>query len=276
MEQTKGYLRLKGKIWNLNNKDAKETQYNRWLSFGLQTNKDNSIFLQVGDKKDSSLTIKIKGEGMEQVEEVKEQDAIKRVKELFKDGDSVYINARVNVNSYFKSIGYVVNQIYIEKDALDFNAADFQETNELNQTVIITEKPENKTVKVGLTTFKGEMVEQELKLSDEDVNDFFVENVKVGDALRVTISVNRKPNYVEGSEETSSSSRKTLKGKTVTSGGKRKIDGYTESLEVIDVDLEKTEKQKYTRDDIREAFDKAEIKPKKNTHTEVEEDDLPY
>lgn len=278
MEQTKGYLRLKGKIWNLNNKEAKETQYNRWLSFGLQTTKENSIFLQIGDRIDSPLTIKLKGEGMEQVEEVNEQAAIERVKELFKDGDSVYVNARVNVNTYRKSINFLVNQIYIEKEAIDFSNSDFEETNELNQTVVITEKPSNKSVKVGVTTFKGEMVEQELKLSDDDVNDFFMENVKVGDVMRLTVSVNRKPNYVEGEEE-STSTRKTLKGKTVSTGGKRKLDKdnpYTESLEVVDVDLDKTEKQKYDRNDIREALEKAEPK-KKNTETStVQEDDLPY
>jgi hypothetical protein len=275
---------LKGRIWNLNNKEPKSTQYNRWLSFGLQTNKDNSIFLQVGDRIDSSLTIKVKGEGMEQVEEVNEQDAIARVKELFKDGDSVYINARINVNPYFKNVSYLVNQIYIEKEPIDFNSEDFEETNELKQTVIITEKPSDKSIKVGLTTFKGEMVEQELKLLDDDVNDYFVENAKVGDVMRLTISINRKPNYIDGGEE-STSTRKTLKGKTVTTGSKRIIDKnnpYTEYLEVVDVDLEKTEKQRYTRDEIREALEKSELtKTKKsetnNNNSAIEEDDsLPY
>ena len=285
MEQTKGYLRLKGKIWSLNNKEPRETKYNKFLSFGLQTSKENSLFLQIGDRMDSSLNIKIKGEGMEQTEEINEQEAIDRIKELFKDGDSVYINARANVNPYFGNVTYLVNQIYIEKEPINFDAEDFEETNELNQTFVVIEKPSDKSVKVGVTSYKGKMVEQELKLFDEDVNDYFKENVKVGDLMRLTVSINRKPNYI--GEEEASSTRKTLKGKTVTTGGKKVIDKnnpYTEYLEVVDVDLEKTEKQKYTRDDIREALEKSEtIKAKKSETNKanddtvkVEDSDLPF
>ena len=275
MEQTKGYLRLKGKIWSLNNKEAKDNGVTKSLSFGLQTSKDNSLFLQVGEWKNTTLEVKIKAEGMEKTEEFNEQDAIDKIKELFKDGDSVYINARAEVDTYRKNIKFLVNQIYIEKEPIDFESKDFEETNELNQSVVIAEKPENKTAKVAVATFKGEAIELDLKLSDDDVNDYFNENAKVGDLMKLTVSVNRKPNYVDQGEE---SERKTLKGKSVKSGG-RKIDGYTESLEVIDVDIEKTEKKKYERKDIREALDLTEAKntKKEDTGTKIPDDkDLPF
>ena len=238
MENTKGYLSLKGKIWSLNNKEPRDFGATQSLSFGLQTSKDNSLFLQLGEWKNTTLNVKIKGSDSEKTEEINEQEAIKKVKELFKDGDSVFVNLRSEVDTYRKNIKYLVNQIYIEKEPIDFESPDFVEINELNQSVIITEKPENKSVKVGVTTYKGEMIEQELKLSDNDVNDYFTENVKAGDVMKLTISVNRRPNYIEDSAETE---RKTLKGKSVKSGGKKldKTNPYTEFMEVTDVDLEK-------------------------------------
>ena len=134
------------------------------------------------------------------------------------------------------------------------------------------------------------MLEQELKLSDDDVDTYFATKVKVGDLMKLSISVNRMPNYVDGEVEQESSEpvRKTLKGKSVSGGGykKRNIDGYTESLEVIDIDLDKDEKQKYTKDEIREALakaqekqdKKAESKPENNTTGDVvvTDDDMPF
>jgi hypothetical protein len=279
MEQTKGYLRVKGKIWSLNNKEAKEFDSIKSLSFGIQTSKDNSLFLQVGEWKNTKLNVKIKAEGMTEVEEINEQEAINVIKELFKDGDSVYVNMRAEVDTYRKTIKYLVNQIYIEKEPIDFESETFEEVNELSQSVIIIEKSVNKTVKVGITTYREEMVEQDLKLTDDDINDYFEENVKVGDVMKLSISVNRKPNYVDGEDETE---RKTLKGKTVKTG-RRNIDGYIESLEVTDVDLQKTEKKKYEKSEIREALEKTEaIATKRATSSEhkasdtLKDSDLPF
>ena len=253
MEQTKGYLTVRGKIWGLNNKEPLENSATKFLSFGIQTKKDNSFFIQVGEWKNTTLNIKVRGKDMTEVEELNEQDAIDKIKEVFKDGDSVFINARAEVDTYRKSLRYLVNQIYLEKEPIDFDKSDFEETNELNQTAIIIDNPSDRKVKVGLTTFREEMIEQELRLDDNDVNDYFNENVKVGDVMKLSISVNRQPHYVDQGEE---KARKTLKGKTLKTGGK-KIDGYEEFLEIIDVDIEKTEKKKYERNEIRKSLDLA-------------------
>lgn len=278
VEQTKGYFSVKGKIWGLNNKEPKEFgDTKRLLSFGVQLSKENSLFLQVGEWKNTKLNIKIKGENDEKPVEVNEQEGIDKIKEIFKDGDSVFINARAEVDTYYKKINFLINQIYIEKEPINFDDAAFAEINELNQTVVILEKPVDKEVKAGVATFKGEMIEQVLKLSDPDINAYFVENAKVGDLMKLSISVNRKPNYVE---DTVKSERKTLKGKTVQDG-KRVIDKdnpYTESLEITDVDLEKTEKKKYSRAEIQEALDAAIIEDKApdKKGTEATEEELPY
>lgn len=289
MQETKGYCSLKGKIWGLNNKEPKDINAaKRNISFGLQLSADNSIFVQLGDWKNTKLNVKLRGEGMTEITEINEQEAVDRIKEFFKDGDSVYINARPSINTFRKSIDILANQIYIEKEPLDFKAEDFEATNFLNQTVIVTEKPSNRKAKVGLTTYQGEMIEQEVRLSDDIVNDYFVENVKVGDVLRLTIGVNRIANYVEGESSSPTKERTTLKGRHVGGGNTntRKVldknNPYTEFLEIVDVDVEQTEKQKYTRDDIREALEKAENRDyskkviTETNNTKIEEEDLPY
>lgn len=278
MENTKGYLRLKGIVWALDKKEAWENDSIRTLSFGLKTSKDNSLFLQIGEWKNTTLNVKFKGEGATEVEEINEQLAIDKIKETFKDGDSVFVNARVQVDTYRKKINYIVNQMYIEKEPIDFENENFEETNELTQTVIVTEKSSKRSVKVGLTTYKGEMIEQELKLNDDDINDYFEENAKVGDVMKLTISVNRKPNYIENTTVTE---RKTLKGKSLQDGKKviDKENPYTEFLEVTDVDLEKTEKQKYDKKEIREALELVEnrvVKQKDSDSTSISEEELPF
>ena len=278
MEMTKGYLKLKGHIWGLDNKEAYTNSAVRSLSFGLQTDKDNTIFVQVGEWKNTSMRVKVKGHDMTEVEEINEQDSIDRIKELFKDGDSVFVNLRAEVDTYNSKLKYLVNQIYVENEPIDFESKDFEETNELNTPVVIIEPAKDKKITVGMVNYKEEMLEVELSLSDNDVNDYFSENAKVGDLIKVSIQVNRKPNYVESVEiveepkETKDETRKTLKGKII--GGddhkkskKRNIDGYIESLEVTDVDTVKTEKGKYTAEEISGASEEPE---------EVSEDEIPF
>lgn len=284
MEMTKGYLRLKGVIWGLNNKEPFTNDYKRSLSFKLNTSKENSLFLNIGGWKNTSLNVKIKGEGMDKPEEVNEQDAIDRIKELFKDGDSVYVNCRADINTYNKRIDYIVNQIYLEKEKIDFNSEDFEEINELVMPIFIIDKPKNGTANAGVVDYRGNMVELKLSLTDEDVNGYFLENVKVGDLLKPTMQIVNKPNYVDGAEEVPV--RKTLKGKMISEGSsaRRKQDGYISKIEVVDLDVDKTESRKYSREEIRQALEgqpvasknnQIEIKTKAESTTEVEEE-LPF
>ena len=272
MEQTRGYFRVEGKIWGLANKNpfTNSTGSMRSLSFGIQSSKENSNFVQVGQWANSPLSVKVKSEGMEETFEIPEQEAIDYIKEHFKDGDSVYLNCRAEVNTYKQGrLDYIVSQIYIKSEPIDFDA----EVNELNQAVVITEKPENGRVKVGVTNYHGQMIEQELVLEDEDVREYFEENVRVGDLMKLSIYVHNKPIY-EGEGEVTT--RTTLKGKTVKSGGK-KIKDRKLQLEVTDVDIQATEKSKYTRSEIIKALD-AEYTPQNSStlNTEDDEDMMPY
>ncbi|MBU3186549.1 hypothetical protein [Clostridium estertheticum] len=280
MEQTKGYFKAKGHIWNLDNKEAYTNSAVRSLSFGIQTDKDNTIFVQVGEWKNTTMRVKIKGAGMTEVEEINEQDSIDKIKELFKDGDSVFLNLRVEADTYNNKLKYLVNQIYVENEPIDFESKDFVETNELNTPVVIIAPVNDKKITVGMVNYKQELLEVELSLSDSDVKTYFTETVKVGDLVKVAIQVNRRPNYIEVEEPEIveepkvDETRKTLKGKIIggedskkNSKKKRKIDGYIESLEIVDVDTVKTEKGKYTAEEIGGASEEPE---------EISEEDIPF
>ncbi|MGL5765344.1 MAG: hypothetical protein ACRCX8_06855 [Sarcina sp.] len=277
MQQTKGYETLKGKIFGL----EKEPRLNptgsmRSLTLKVQTNKDNSKLVQVGKWTNSKLTIKIKGKDMEDPIELNEQEAIDEIRKVFKEGDSVFINTRIDTNTYSKRIDSLVNQIYIQSEEIDFSKEDFQETNSINQAIIITEKPEREDLKVGVVDYQGNMIEVETKLLDADVKEYFIDNVKVGDLLQVTLKSVNKPNYVEG---VASEGRKTLKGKTVGASKGRKIDGYINYLEIVDVDIDKTESRKYEREEIRQALEgnqKNNKQEDKKIEDKPAEDDLPF
>lgn len=285
MEQTKGYLRLKGKIWGLNNTEPKSNKTGsiRSLSFRINTSKENSLFLQVGKWANTNLNVKVKAEDMEEVKEINEQEAIEFIKANFKDGDSVFINARADVNKFSNRVDYLVNQIYIENEPIDFNSEDFEETNELNTPVVITEKANNGKVKGGVVDYTGKMVELELSLSDEDVNNYFSTKVKVGDLLRLSIEPLNIPIFEDVESGEVSETRTTLKGRKIGGGNKkRNITGYDNRLEVVDVDIEKSEKEKYSRQEIREALAEEErgtnntVKNTTTAETIEDDDDLPF
>jgi hypothetical protein len=218
---------------------------------------------------------------MEKVEELSEQDAIDKIMEVFKDGDSVVINCRTEVNTYSKKLDYLINQIYIEKEPIDFNSDDFEEVNELKTPIIITEKPSGKKVKAGMVNYQGQMLELEFDLSDEDVNNYFVESVKVGDLLKVSAEVVNRPNYTDEVSTENKQVRKTLKGKIIGNNEgstRRNFDGYISKIEIVDVDIDLSTPKKYTREEIRTALEEVERVQNKVVDSQSDEDDgdLPF
>lgn len=276
VNETKGYIKLRGKIWRLNNTKVYDNGTIRTLSFGLQANKDNSLFVQVGEWKNTKLNVKYRSKDMDEVQEVNEQQAIDDIMKNFKDGDSVFVNCRVSVNKYKKTFNLIVSQIYSENEEINFDSEEFKETNSLIQPVVIIEQPTEKEVKIGLTNYLGQMIEQQLVYSDDEIKQYFVDNVKVGDLLKLECQVIRKPKYVESTGD--GKPRKTLKGKVIEQKNKTK-DGYEEFIQIIDVDLDKVEKKKYTREDIRAALEleiEKKNKSNENDTSKIEEDELPY
>lgn len=279
MEQTKGYFGLKGKIWGLSNKKPNQNDSGtmRSLSIAVNTRKDNSLFVQVGKWTNSTMNIKIKTKDMEKAEEVNEQEAIDRILKEFKDGDSVYINCRTDVNDFSKRIDYMVNQIYILDSELDFENETFEENNALNTGVVILEKPNGETLRGGLVDFRGNMIEVEFNLYDEDVKNYFIENAKVGDLMKVTAKVVNRPIYEEGRNTSTGTVRKTLKGKVIEGNNSRKkVKDYVKELEIIDVDIDKTESKKYDREEIRKALEDRNVGTNNKKDTKEDDGDLPF
>lgn len=279
MEQTKGYFSLRGKIWGLNNKKPNQNDSGtmRSLSIAVNTRKDNSLFVQVGKWTNSTMKIKVKTKDMEKVEEFNEQEAIDKILKNFKDGDSVYINCRADVNDFSKRIDYMVSQIYILDNELDFEDELFEENNALNTSVVILEKPTDETLRGGLVDFRGNMIELELKLYDEDVKNYFIENAKVGDLMKVTAKVVNRPIYEEGGSNSTETVRKTLKGKVIEGNNSRKkVKDYVKELEIIDVDIDKTESKKYDREEIRKALEDRSTGVVNNKEVKEDDGDLPF
>lgn len=280
MQQTKGYQKLRGKIYGLN-KEVYDNGVTRSLTLRIKTDKENSLLVQVGKWKNSKLNIKIKGDGMEKAEEFNEQEAIDKIKELFKEGDSVFINCRSDVNKYYKKIDVLVNQIYLLTEELDFDSEEFEETNELNQSVVIIEKAESEDFKVGVSDYNGNLIELDVKLKDTDVRDYMKENAKVGDLMKVSIRSVNAPRYKDSSGNGKVKARKTLKGKIIgrnSDNNNKNIDGYDNFLEIIDIDTDATKIKEYDRDEIRTALEgNAKKTNNKSTNESVEdENDLPF
>lgn len=288
MEQTKGYLRIKGKVIFLDKATNRGNSVKNNLSFAIKTSSDNTVPVQIGDWINSKLNVKIKSSDMEKALEYPEQDAVSQVQSLFKDGDSVYVNCRVEVDTYYKKPIYIVSAIYSEKEEIDFDT--FEEVNELVMPIIVSEKSTKESVQAGITNYTGDMINIDLKLNDEVISQFFAENVKVGDLVPCTITVRHTPNYIDEETTSTSTARTTLKGKAIggntNSGSKfRKYDGYIDYLEIADVDNTKITPKKYTRAEIAEAIEALETKnerialqneSKNNSTQSVEDDDLPF
>lgn len=288
MEQTKGYWRLEGKIWGLNNKNPYENDFRRSLSFGIQSSTTNSNYVQVGDWKNSKLNVKVKADANEkEITELNEQDAIDFIKQNFKDGDCVYINCRADVDTYNKRLNYIISQIYKKTEEIDFKSDDFKETNKLQQSAVIIEKATDKVAKVGVTNYKGEMIELDLVIEDDIIKDYMIENAKVGDLMHLSIIVDNRPIYEESvTSNSSSEERTTLKGKKIggnnNSNNSKRIKERNLVLVLDDIDNKKTESKKYERQEIRDALEisnkeKESVNSKSNNNsTVVKDDDLPY
>lgn len=265
-EQTKGYLNLRGVVYGIDNKEPFESEYKKSLNFRIKTSKENTLFVQAGGWKSSSLNVKLKGEGMEEVVDIPESDVADEIAAFFKDGDSVFLQARADINTYSNRVDYTVSKMYILDKELDFEAEDFEEVNELNIPAIITDLPKDRIQKVLFATYKGETLEQDLEVNDDDVLEFLNENVNVGDLVPFTLRVGNEPIYeiveVEGDKK-EEKPRTTLKGKKVggSKKGKKKITGNKSFVEIIDIDTEKIVKGKYNAQDLPAKVEEGEDLP---------------
>lgn len=257
INETKGYLSLRGEVYNLG-KAAYENQGGtiRQQKLTVKTSENHRVGITLGKWKNTNLNIKMKCEGMDKAIQVNEQESIDEVKASFVEGDSVFVNCRSEINTKDGSIDFLLNNIYIADKKVDFAAADFKETSELSMQAIIAGKVENGVQPVIFANYRGETIRVNLNVKDEDIVTYLSENAEVGDLVKLFIYVVIEPIYEEKKEDTSKNkeqARTTLKNRTIggdNSGGKGKIKGMNQIFEITDIDIAKTEKAKYTAEEL--------------------------
>lgn len=166
MNQTKGYLTLEGNIKFLGAKSLKDYDRNKKLIFAIETKPENIIGIEAfGWKKEDTddvyvslpdkTTKKIQYADREWLEEgetiqgtsVKKDkadkavtlvdiDAVEFIAANFKNGDSVFVNMKSEIDAYRGSLKYTISKIYPCSKVIDFNSPDFTEENHGVQWVI--------------------------------------------------------------------------------------------------------------------------------------------
>lgn len=270
VEQTKGYYKIRGEIYGVS-KEPYENNSSRTLNLTLKTAEGNRVGIKVGKWLNSSLTLKMKCEGMDEAVELNEQEAIDEIRASFNEGDSVFTNCRAEINTYNKgSVDFYINQIYIADKKIDFKAGDFEETNELNIPAIIIGKAQNGKIEVAFADYKGEMLKRILSIEDKDMYEYLEENAQIGDLMKFMIKVVHKPIYDKTEDKQNNSEekvRKTFKGRQIGgNNSKGKIVGVDEIYTLTDIDLEKVEKAKYTKEDLISIL----------SNNEVSDSDMPF
>ena len=305
----KGYTKLKGKIWGINRAEIKKNDYTSKLGFGLQTAKDNSIFVNleawnnsknVAIMRDGQFTLipfaekdnllegdKLLGVTMKYSEDMNnitlvDIEALPEIKNNFKDGQTVFIKCNIQADDYTKGFKNNIQQIYISSEELDFKSDDFTETNDSTVEVILLDKSDAKNgiIIVGATDSRDKLVEIELTLKDEDVINFFTSTAKKGDLLKLQLKMVHKPKYKKVDDDTQEqkedSKPSLIKGKIQTKHNNFKFvqDGHEDYIEVID--CLSREEQKYSSSEIQEALYGDNSGIVENENSNDDEEDLPF
>lgn len=247
LNQTKGYVFMTGKVYGIDNKEPKKTEYKTSLNIRLNTTKDNSIFFTVGGWNNSPMSVKLKAQGMEQADEIPMGEVAEVLQDYFHDGDSVLVRATVDVNTYNDGrLDFIVNGIYTTKEEINFDSSDFEERNEVSIPAIISDKSNGEELKVKFVNYKGESIDQVLRAEAQPIKDF-IKDLNKGDLIPVTFKVVNTPIYEEVKEDKPLT--KSLMGKTQGGSQKRKIVGTDRCSILTDLLPDKLEKGKYKLDD---------------------------
>lgn len=253
IEQTKGYVFLLGKVFGIDKKEPNVTDYKSTLKIRIKTSKDNTVFATVGGWNNSPMKCKLKAKGMDKAEEFLTSETPEILADYFKDGDSVLVKGTINVNTYNEGrLDVEVGGIYATTEEIDFDADNFEERNEITIPAIVSGAFDGNVLPVKFANYRGEDIDQKLRVEANIIKDFLAKEVGVGDLIPVVISIKNVAIYKEVQSDVKSEvkERTTLTGKKI--GGdkfpKREIVGNDNYIELIDIDVEKIEKCKYKLD----------------------------
>jgi len=186
LQQNKGTVKLKGKIFNLHSdkKDSKfENESIKKLNFGIKTADDNVHFVQLLQFKNNKrvwvswrdenkknhtkeinwnerlnyktgnktvIGVRVKSKNDEEVVNLVADDAIDYILSSFEDGDDVFVLCDVNYREYNdKTIqDKEIKSIFAAKEEIDFAAEDFEEINDFEQEIVFEKAIANKDGKI--------------------------------------------------------------------------------------------------------------------------------
>lgn len=268
VDATKGYLNLTGKIIALNNKKVRESPKSRELSFGIQTAKDHVVFVRAfGWLKEDDDTILVEYYDENKKRQTKKDvysnaewlaegesvvgtklkytvdsdviscvdvDAIDKIKENFKDGNTVTVSLATEVDTYFNSLKFNIRKIYASSKEVNFEDTNCEEECHGRQWISFKEVIENK-VKTFLFNKKEEGVEITFDLDTNYIKPEDFAGFKQGQLLQAEFEYAKIPIYSEVTEEPKKDEKKfKAKGKYAKevnesgSSNYQQISGYEE------------------------------------------------
>lgn len=268
IKATSGYLNLTGKIVGLNNKQIKEYPRSKEIQFGIQTKKDNIVYVKAsGFKKNDDDTIlveyvdenkkrqtekaqygdrffleegrtiigtKIKKTVDSQIESFPDVDGVDEIKNSFKDGDTVTVGLKAELNTYFSNLQFEVTRIYASSSEIHFDNEAFEEENH-GRLWLSFIGVENDTLKGIIFNKKLENIPLDFKLDTNYITakDFDFEQ---GRLIQIEFEFGRTPIYedveVEEKEEKAGFQPKGKYASEKTNSGRKhqQVTGYIDRL----------------------------------------------
>ena len=226
IKQTKGYLTIEGKVKFMSEKALKVKPQSKEVTFGVETNEGNIINVRAFGwiKEDDDLIyVSLKEGGTESVtygdrfflDEGKtligtaikptkdgevsimvDVDAVELIHSTFKNGDTVFISANSEVDTYYKNLRWVINKIYASSVDINFEDNGFEETNHGKQWIAF-DKIDNDTLHGFVVSRKEDILPVEFELDTRYIEASDFNNYKKGDLVQVDFELVRTAIYEE-------------------------------------------------------------------------------
>lgn len=271
IKQTKGYLSISGKVKFMSEKSLKVKPRSKEVLFAVETKEGNIINVKAfgwNKEDDDMIYVALKDGGSEPVayadrfflDEGKtiigtsikqtkdgevtimvDVDAVDLIYSTFKNGDSVFINAQSEVDTYFKDIKWIVNKIYASSSDINFEDKDFQEENHGKQWIAFESISDGK-LKGFIISKKEEVFNVEFELDSEYITDEDFKKYQKGDLVQVDFECVRTAQYkeVEAKEQPQKFKGKGKYAKAQTQQGTYKsITGFDEKFVCVGISNEK-------------------------------------
>jgi hypothetical protein len=220
-----------------------------------------------------------------------EYDAVDYIREHFSDGDSVYIKGQIDFSEFENQHGEKINKTSFrlstlkkEEVEIDFNDEDFIPHAFFKQDIVVSELMEEEGklfIHAKIIKYKGDLADATFVVDAERLKKFsktLKKNLKFGDWINVkgwivseTIETEEEPEE-EGED---------WGGETPEGMDNNYIKEYINELQIVNVDKETYEPQKYTEEDLytkeEEDFgDDEDPEDDEDDDFEEDDDELPF